>query len=316
MKDNTLPFLHSAESAIGWPDTTIFAALAAAGVSNRYFYSDIPVSALWGVPGLARSGQVQEYYERCATGTLPSVSFVDPSFAGEEEGTSGDEHPHGDVRIGQAFMSDVVRAFMEGPQWKRGALFIVYDEWGGFFDHVRPPRVPDVRSNANVAEDFGQMGMRIPAVLVSPYAKRGHVDHNIYGFESILKLIRYRYGLAPLTTRDQYAKNIARSFDFESKPNYEVPSLPDPPTVAKSACTTSPAPAPVAGSESGGGAGGGGGLLEGLEGIIPLEGPSRPKEHDLAALKTSGYLDRLGFDYKPATPARTFRHPSSLGLTP
>jgi phospholipase C len=151
--------------------------------------------------------------------------------------------------------------------------------------------------------------MRIPAVLVSPYAKRGHVDHNIYGFESILKLIRYRYGLSPLTTRDQYAKNIARSFDFESKPNYEVPSLPDPATVVKSACTTSPAP-----SESGGGAGGG--ILEEVGGIIKLDGADRPREHDLAALKTSGYLDRLGFDYKPATPARTFRHPSKLGLMP
>jgi phospholipase C len=154
---------------------------------------------------------------------------------------------------------------------------------------------------------------------VSPYAKRGHVDHNIYGFESILKLIRYRYGLAPLTTRDQYAKNIARSFDFESKPNYEVPSLPDPATVAKSACTTSPAPAPGSESGGGGGSGGGGvgGILEGLEGIFkPLEAPARPKEHDLAALKTSGYLDRLGFDYKPATPSRTFRHPSKLGLKP
>jgi phospholipase C len=314
LKDNTFPFLTS-EFTAGFPDTTIFASLAAAGVSNRYFYTDIPVSALWGAPGIARSGQVQEYYERCHTGTLPSVSFVDPAFSGEEEGTSGDEHPHGDVRIGQAFMSDVVHAFMEGPQWKRGALFIVYDEWGGFFDHVRPPRVPDVRSSANLAEDFGQMGMRIPAVLVSPYAKRGHVDHNIYGFESILKLIRYRYGLAPLTTRDQYAKNIARSFDFESKPNYEVPSLPDPPTVAKSACTTSP-PSAAGGTGGGSGSGGAEGILEGLKELLPLEGPSRPKEHDLAALKTSGYLDRLGFDYVPATPSRTFRHPSKLGLTP
>ncbi len=199
MKDNTLPFCTRRKRA-GCPDTTIFASLAAAGVSNRYFYSDIPVSALWGVPGLARSGQVQEYYERCATGTLPLGLLRRPVLPGEEEGTSGDEHPHGDVRVGQAFMSDVVHAFMESPQWERGALFIVYDEWGGFFDHVRPPRVPDIRSSADVGEDFGQMGMRIPAVLVSPYAKRGHVDHNIYGFESILSLIRYRYGLAPLTT--------------------------------------------------------------------------------------------------------------------
>ena len=80
------------------------------------------------------------------------------------------------------------------------------------------------------------MGLRIPAVLVSPYARRGHVDHNIYGFESILKLIRYRFGLAPLTTRDAYARNIVRSFDFESKPNYEVPDLPHPPHIVSAAC--------------------------------------------------------------------------------
>jgi phospholipase C len=276
MIDNTIPL---GPTQLGFPDTTIFAALAAAGVSNRYFYTDIPVSALWGAPGIARSGQVQEYYERCASGTLPAVSFVDPAFNGEEQGTSGDEHPHGDVRIGQAFMADVVHAFMESPQWKRGALFIVYDEWGGFFDHVRPPRVPDDRSNADVNQDFGQMGIRIPAVLVSPYARRGHVDHNIYGFESILKLIRYRFGVPPLTTRDKYARNIARSFDWDSKPNLELPSL--------------PAPDP---------------------GLNPLVG--RPKEHDLAALHTSGYLERLGFRYRAATPHRTFRHPSKLGLAP
>ena len=91
-------------------------------------------------------GRVEEYYSACAAGTLPALSFVDPSFLNEGGGTSGDEHPHGDVRTGQAFMADVVHAFMESPQWKRGALFIVYDEWGGFFDHVAPAAVPDIRN--------------------------------------------------------------------------------------------------------------------------------------------------------------------------
>ncbi|HEX8752100.1 MAG TPA: alkaline phosphatase family protein [Solirubrobacterales bacterium] len=291
MRDNTIPL---GAEGLGFPDSTIFAALAAKGIDSRYFYTDIPVSALWGAPGLARSGQVQEYYERCASGTLPAVSFVDPAFLGEEQGTSGDEHPHGDVRTGQAFMADVVHAFLESPQFRRGALFIVYDEWGGFFDHVRPPRVPDVRSSGNLDEDFGQMGMRIPAVLVSPYARRGHVDHNIYGFESILKLIRYRFGVPPLTTRDAYARNMVRSFDFESKPDYEIPSLSDPAHVISQACG---APASVPGVGLG----------------LPTE---RPKEHDLATLQTSGYLERLGFQYRPATPGRTFRHPSKLGLKP
>jgi phospholipase C len=199
MTDNSLPV---SATQLGFPDTTIFAALTKAGVSNRYFYADLPISALWGAPGLARSGQVQEYYERAAAGTLPALSFVDPAFEGEDQGTSGDEHPLADIRVGQAYVSDIVHAFLESPQFKRGALFMVYDEWGGFFDHVVPPRVPDLRASASLDADFGQMGFRIPAVVVSPYARRGHVDHSVYGFESILKMIRYRYGLPPLTPRD------------------------------------------------------------------------------------------------------------------
>ncbi len=156
---------NSTPSGNGFPDTTIFAALSKAGVSNQYYYTDIPVSALWGSAGLKRSSQVQTFYEQAAAGTLPALSFVDPSFNGEDQGTSGDEHPHGDVRVGQAFVADVVHAFMESPQYKRGALFIVYDEWGGFFDHVVPPRVPDLRTSRDLNQDFGQMGFRIPAVV-------------------------------------------------------------------------------------------------------------------------------------------------------
>jgi phospholipase C len=298
--DNGLPISTSGQ--LGFPDSTIFASLSGAGVSNRYFFTDIPVSALWGVPGLLRSSQVQLFYEQAATGTLPALSFVDPAFNGEGQGTSGDEHPLGDIRVGQAFIADVVHAFMESPQWRRGALFIVYDEWGGFFDHVAPPRVPDLRASRNLDQDFGQMGFRIPAVLVSPYARRGHVDHSIYGFESILKLIRYRFGVGPLTPRDLFANNIAHAFDWESKPNFDPPSLPTPPQVIAAPC----AGAPLINS---GGLGIDGGLLG-----IPLL--ARPKPHDLDLLRSSGYLERLGFDYRPATPATMYRHPSKLGLRP
>ena len=210
-------------------------------------------------------------------------------------GSVGGRVTGGDIRFGQAFMSDVVHAFMESPQWKRGALFIIYDEWGGFFDHVRPPRVPDDRAASSVSSDFGQMGFRIPAVAVSPFVRRNHVDHGVYGFESILKMIRYRFGLAPLTRRDAYARNIARSFDFDMKPRFDLPGLPDAPAVVASPCV---APA------------------SDMFGSGDDNAPTRPKEHDLAQMYTSGYLDRLGFDYVPATPARVFRKPSSLGLTP
>jgi len=286
--DNNLP--PQTQYQNGFPDNTIFAALTKAGVSNRYFYNDVPVSALWGPAGLARTGQVQEFYERCQSGTLPALSFVDPNFGGsvgEGPGISGDEHPHGDVRTGQAFMSDVVHAFMSSPQWKSGALFIVYDEWGGFFDHVAPPRVPDQRSNPDINQDYGLMGFRIPALVVSPWVRRGHVEHTTYGFESILKLISYRYGLAPLNRRVAYARNIGRSFDFASAPRLEPPQLPSPAHVVSMNCPGN------------------------------ANGPSataarRPKEHDLMDLVSSGYLERLGFHYRPATAESTFREPHKI----
>ena len=308
-KDNSLPVTSS---GVGFPDTTIFAALAGAGISSRYFFTDIPVSALWGVPGVLRSSQVQLYYEQAALGLLPPVSFVDPSFNGDSQGTSGDEHPHGDPRVGQAFMADVVHAFIDSPHWKRGALFIVYDEWGGFFDHVVPPRVPDLRASPDPRNDFGQMGFRIPAVLVSPYARRGYIDHSIYGFESILKLIRYRFGLAPLTPRDLFANNIAYAFDWESKPQYDPPHLPTPPDVISSACSGSAL-------ANGDGVGLDDGSLVGVNLLSRLgtrEPATRPKPHDLDAMLTTGYLERLGFEYRPARPATMFRHPSKLGMRP
>jgi phospholipase C len=272
-KDNYLPVQE-----MGFPDQTIWAACERAGVSHRYYYNDIPVTALFGQSASRRSGRIEEYYAQCATGTLPQVSFVDPPFgptvaAGD---VRADEHPHGDVRAGQAFMSDVVHAFMESPQFKRGALFIVYDEHGGFFDHVRPPRVPDDRNSRNLAEDYGQMGIRIPAVAVSPYARRGAVHHSIYGFESILKMIEWRFGIPPLTKRDRYAQNIARSFDWQSRPRLDLPALPDPATVMSQPCEAKEAE----GGEAG---------------------------HELMTLHTSGYLERLGIEYRPASNSTTFR---------
>ena len=290
-RDNALP--PETQYQTGFPDNTIFAALDKAGVSNRYFFNDVPVSALWGPSRLNNSGSIGEYYARCASGTLPSVSYVDPNFAGsvgEGPGLSGDEHPHGDVRTGQAFMADVVHAFMESPQFKRGALFITYDEWGGFFDHVAPPRVPDERNDRDINKDYGQMGFRIPTIAVSPYAKRGAVEHATYGFESILKMISYRFGLKPLNRRVAYAQNIARSFDWESKPRLTPPELPDAPMVVSQQCSNQP-PSLIKANAS---------------------GPQRPHEHDLKYLLTSGYLHRLGFRYKPATPWSTYREPHKV----
>jgi phospholipase C len=235
-KDNTPP-LETAGNQ--WE--TIFDRAIGRGLSARYYNSDLPFSAVWGARGATWTNPIARYYADCAAGTLPNIAFVDPPFrdGGGGDGLSADEHPLGDVRLGQAFMADVVNAFVRSPAYRRGALFVVYDEWGGFFDHVRPPRVADDRASADLYEDFGQMGFRIPAVAVSPYARarRGgfRVDHGLYGFESILSLIAYRFGLGTLTTRMARARNIGRSFDWD-RPSFDRPPLPDPRRVVTAPC--------------------------------------------------------------------------------
>src|SRR5215213_10229099 len=236
-----------------WP--TIFDRALRAGATARYYNSDLPFSAVWGARGIPWTRPVADYYADCATGMLPNVTIVDPPFrdGGGGDGLSADEHPLGDVRLGQAFMSDVVRAFTATKGYQRGALFVIYDEWGGFFDHVRPPRVPDDRASGNLNEDFAQMGFRVPAVAVSPFARRakkrwpwerdrygwGHnhfnVDHGLYGHESILKFISYRFGLGDLNTRMKFANNIGRSFEWH-RPDFEEPPLPDAPTIVTQPC--------------------------------------------------------------------------------
>lgn len=223
----------------GYPaHTTIEGRLAAQGLSGITFYSDDNYASLWGRAGIKRSAPIAQYFERAAIGRLPALSFVDPQLMSfkEASGVSTDEHPLSDIRTGEAFAADAVRAFIRSPQWRRGALFLVYDEWGGFFDHVRPPRVPDARQSANISDDFGQMGFRVPAVAVSPYVRRGHVNHTRFGHESILRMIEYRFGLRPLTVRDARTNNIATSFAWDSKPRFTPPRLPTPRQLISEPC--------------------------------------------------------------------------------
>jgi phospholipase C len=221
---------------------TIFDRALGKSLTAQYYNSDLPFSAVWGARGASWTRPLAEYYADCAMGTLPNISFVDPPFrdGGGGDGLSADEHPHGDVRLGQAWMADVVNAFVQSPNYERGALFIVYDEWGGFFDHVKPPSVRDDRQSKNLDENFGQMGFRIPAVAVSPYTRRRkgkgvRVGHDTLGFESILSLISYRFALGSLNTRHKFARNIGGTFDW-NRPDFDPPDLPDPTHVASRPC--------------------------------------------------------------------------------
>ena len=217
----------------GYPETTIWDRCNQNGITWAYYYSNLPVIGLYGPRMVGPNVRhISSYYDDCAKGNLPQVCFVDPFFVADF-GLANDDHPHADIRLGQQFIGDVVRAFASGPQWPRGALFVNYDEWGGFFDTLVPGRVADDRASTNLYEDFGQLGFRCPATVVSPWAQRGVVSSAPVEHTSILKFIEWRYGLPALCTRDANAANIGEGvFDFEGAPNtaeLEIPEYKAPP---------------------------------------------------------------------------------------
>ena len=202
---------------------TIWDRLAAAGVPATYFFSDVSYLGLWGDRYAPMAERFDSFLTRAATGTLPQVSYVDPPFDWSSPHGSADDHPHCDIHRGQAFLSVVAQALVTSPLWSKTALVITYDEWGGFFDHVRPPRFADERRLHG--RDRHQAGFRVPTFVLSPFARRGHVDHGVYDHASIVKLITWRFGLQSLAPRDLHARNLASALDFR-RPDASVPLLP------------------------------------------------------------------------------------------
>ena len=224
---------------------TIWDRLAAAGVSGRYYYSDIPALALWGPKYFTTdpiSRPVATFFTDAAAGNLPAVSFIDPAFAGEATGTSNDDHPFNDIRNGEVFLDSLYRAVTSGPDWKSTVFIINYDEWGGFFEHVPPP--PGAVTAAEQALGYidGLRGFRVPCVIISPWSQHRSVPRTVFDHTSILKMIEWRFGLAPLSVRDAQANNLARVLDFKH-PRLEVPRPTVPPGPYGGACPASPSTA-------------------------------------------------------------------------
>ncbi|MFE5287508.1 alkaline phosphatase family protein [Nocardia sp. NPDC056611] len=213
--------IHSSTDVSKLP--TIWDRLKDADVQARYYFYDAPFLALWGTKYLSIARRFPTFLSDCAAGTLPAVSFVDPKFLDEATGTSADDHPHADIRAGQAFLNQVYQAVTTSPVWPRTLLIINYDEWGGFFDHVPPQVAPDANP------DWGLRGFRVPCLVISPRARRGHVAHQVYDHTSVLKAIEWRWGLQPLTPRDAAARNIAEVLDFTGAPNPDAPQWNVPP---------------------------------------------------------------------------------------
>ena len=143
----------------------------------------------------------QQFLTDVTSGNLAAVSWLVPPGP-------DDEHPQSsDICVGENWTVQQINAIMQGPNWSSTAIFLTYDEFGGFYDHVPPPKV----------DEFG-LGIRVPLIIISPYAKRGFVSHTVYEFSSVLAFIEKRFQLQPLTTRDSKANNMLDSFDFNQSP--------------------------------------------------------------------------------------------------
>jgi len=191
---------------------------------------------------LSNIRSVSNFYASARTGTLPAVSWVVPS---------GDvsEHPPFSVSAGQSYVTSLVNAVMKSPDWSSTAIFLAWDDWGGFYDHVVPPRV-----------DVNGYGLRVPGIVISPYAKRGYVDHQILSFDAYAKFIEDDFlggqRLNPRTDgrpdpRPVVRENVAilgdltNDFDFSQTPRPPV-VLPVHPATTLTASTPFSPSAPTA----------------------------------------------------------------------
>ena len=234
------------------PNGNIMERLDAHGISWRNYASDLPGIAILLEYALAHSSNISpiaQFFADAASGALPFLSFVDPAF----EGGGSEENPD-DIQVGEAFAASVIQAAMSGPAWPRTLLVWLYDEHGGYYDHVPPPRAvapddipPDIMVPPDEPGGYDRYGFRVPAVIVSPYARREHVSHRVRDHTSILKLVETKWNLPALTFRDANADDLLDCLDLRRPPAFlEPPELPQPAlTTSPSSCTPgNPGPLP------------------------------------------------------------------------
>lgn len=183
-----------------------------AGISWRY-YAPAPGQSgyIWSVLDAIRHIRETDLWAKhvvpytqfvtdALNGNLPAVSWL-------VQPTNVSEHPPASTCQGENWTVEQINSVMMGPDWSSVAIFLTWDDFGGFYDHVPPPQI----------DSFG-LGPRVPLLIISPYARRGYISHTQYEFSSFLKFVEERYGLEPLTARDKSANDITDSFDFSQSP--------------------------------------------------------------------------------------------------
>jgi phospholipase C len=160
-----------------------------------------------------------------AAGKLPQLTFLDPNYE-----TTSEENPQ-DIQLGERYIAQVATALMRAPTWKHTALFITYDEHGGYYDHVPPPAAipPDSIPPALTSDDapgaFDRYGFRVPMIVVSPWARARYVSRSVEDHTSITAFIERKWNLPAMTFRDANASPMTNYFDFRRPAFLKPPTL-------------------------------------------------------------------------------------------
>jgi phospholipase C len=191
---------------------TLMDLLGTASVTWKYYTGTNPAAEnLWNpLPGFKnyrtdpeikkRLVPTEQFYADLSGGTLPQVCWITPSF-------KESEHPPADVPTGMWYVTKLINAVMQSRYWATCAIILVWDDYGGFYDHVAP-----------IQTDKYGFGFRVPALVISPYSRSGVVIHTLYDLTSPLKLMETKYGLSALSARDSASNTMLECFDFTQQP--------------------------------------------------------------------------------------------------
>ncbi|HWU87475.1 MAG TPA: alkaline phosphatase family protein [Kofleriaceae bacterium] len=211
----------------GLPGPSIYNRLDDAAVDWAFYYGSYAVAGLLGKQGpyqldlgpddgtgrLRRFGDPQfgtgQFFRDAAAGKLPTVVYIDPTF------DQNDDHPPVHPILAQQLIASIYIALAKSPQWKNTLFVITYDEHGGFFDHVSPPQTTDDTLAKYGVPGFQQLGFRVPALVMGPYAKQGYVSSVQYDHTSALKHLQSTFGLESLTPRVDAANDLSDCIDME-----------------------------------------------------------------------------------------------------
>jgi phospholipase C len=236
------------------PNGTLFDRLNAHNITWKDYFVDVPGTAvIFDIPrkNLLNMAPIAEFYLDCAAGTLPAVSFVDPEIGALNEvgsrlagllpianGVSQfvaaqdqDEENPADIQLGESFVEGIVKSVIASPLWPRTLIVFIYDEHGGYYDHVPPPAAiaPDaikpVLSPNDIPGGYDIYGPRVPAVVASPYSKPNGVSNVVCDHTSVLATIEAKWNLPACTFRDANANTVMSFLDTRKPALLEPPKL-------------------------------------------------------------------------------------------